>query len=40
MLGFPFAPMRRTDIDPFPCRRVYPSIKDAAAAWEDERVFA
>jgi hypothetical protein len=32
--------VRRADIDPPSRRDVYPSIKDAAAAWEDERMLA
>jgi hypothetical protein len=39
-LAFPLTPVRRTDIDPLPCRRVYPSIKDAAPAREGKGVLA
>ena len=35
---FPFAPVRWIDLDPLPCRRVHPSVKDAAAAWEDQHM--
>jgi hypothetical protein len=30
---------RRTDIDTLPCRSLYPSIKDAAAAGKTKRMF-